>query len=164
MSHAERYAARVQHTEHEPMGILDFVKSAGEKVLGAATAGNTAGALLDHLKSKGLKSSDLMVEYDPARATVKVSGSAASQADKEKLLLALGNVEGVEKVDDGLVAERPEAAATFYTVRKGDTLSAISKAHYGKAGAYMKIFEANQPLLKDPDKIYPGQVLRIPAA
>lgn len=146
------------------MGMLDFVKSAGEKVLGAATAGNTAGALLEHLKAKGLKSSELMVEYDPARATVKVSGQAASQAEKEKLLLALGNIEGVEKVDDGLTAADGAAAATFYTVKRGDTLSAIAKAHYGKAGAYMKIFEANQPLLKDPDRIYPGQVLRIPAA
>ncbi len=146
------------------MGILDFVKSAGEKVFTAATAGNTAGALADHLKSKGLMSSDVMVEYDPNHATVKVKGKAATQADKEKLLLALGNVEGVEKVEDDLVAEQADAAATFYTVKKGDTLGAIAKAHYGKAGAYMKIFEANQPLLKDPDRIYPGQVLRIPAA
>lgn len=145
------------------MSIFDFMKTAGEKVLSAATAGNTVGALLEHLKAKGLASSGLQVEYDPSAAKVKVTGSAASQADKEKLILALGNIEGVEKVEDGILAEKPDAEAAFYTVKKGDTLSAIAKAHYGKASAYMKIFEANKPLLKDPDHIYPGQVLRIPA-
>ena len=62
------------------------------------------------------------------------------------------------------LSELAPNAPDRYTVKKGDTLGAIAKAHYGKAGAYMKIFEANQPLLKDPDRIYPGQVLRIPAA
>ena len=50
----------------------------------------------------------------------------------------------------------------FYTVRKGDTLSAIAKQYYGDGNAYMKIYNANRDVLKDPDKIYPGQVLRIP--
>lgn len=144
------------------MGIFDFVKAAGEKVLGAAPGVDAATKLLDHLKSKGVTSSGLMVEYDPELAKVKVSGQAASQAEKEKLILALGNVEGVEKVDDDLVAAEAGAAAKFYTVKKGDTLSAIAKAHYGNANKYQAIFEANQPLLKHPDKIYPGQMLRIP--
>jgi len=144
------------------MGIFDFMKSAGEKVLGAATAGNTSGALLNHLKNKGLMTSEVQVEYDPALATVKVKGNAANQADKERLILALGNIEGVEKVEDGLHAASAGSAAQFYTVKKGDNLSAIAKAMYGKSSAYVQIFEANKPLLKDPDKIYPGQVLRIP--
>ena len=50
-----------------------------------------------------------------------------------------------------------------YTVKAGDSLSKIAKEFYGEAGKYNQIFEANQPMLKDPDKIYPGQVLRIPA-
>lgn len=145
------------------MGIFDFVKAAGEKVLSAAPGADTAGKLLDHLKAKGVSSSDLMVEYDPELAKVKVSGRAATQAEREKLILALGNIEGVEKVDDQLSAGDGAAASTFYTVKKGDTLSAIAKAHYGNAGKYQAIFEANQPLLKHPDKIYPGQVLRIPS-
>ena len=49
-----------------------------------------------------------------------------------------------------------------YTVQKGDTLSGIAKEMYGEANKYPLIFEANQPMLKDPDRIYPGQVLRIP--
>ena len=56
----------------------------------------------------------------------------------------------------------PEPEATLYTVQSGDSLSKIAKAHYGDASKYMIIFEANQPLLKDPNKIYPGQALRIP--
>ena len=54
------------------------------------------------------------------------------------------------------------AAGRTYTVKPGDTLSAIAKEHLGSANAYMKIFEANRDQLSDPDKIKPGQVLRIP--
>ena len=56
-----------------------------------------------------------------------------------------------------------EWTSRTYTVEKGDTLSRIAKEMYGDAGKYPAIFEANKPMLKDPDKIYPGQVLRIPA-
>ncbi len=90
-----------------------------------------------------------------------LEGAAPADAEtREKLLLAVGNVAGVAQVDDRTSAA--EAASTFYTVRKGDTLSAIAKSHYGNANAYTKIFEANRPMLENPDKIYPGQVLRIP--
>lgn len=54
-------------------------------------------------------------------------------------------------------------AGRTYTVKSGDTLSQISKEHLGDANAYMKIFEANRDQLSDPDKIKPGQVLKIPA-
>ena len=60
------------------------------------------------------------------------------------------------------VTATPATASQFYTVKSGDTLSAISKQVYGNANLYNKIFEANKPMLKSPDKIYPGQVLRIP--
>jgi nucleoid-associated protein YgaU len=50
----------------------------------------------------------------------------------------------------------------FHTVKSGDTLSAISKQVYGDANKYNAIFEANRPMLSSPDKIYPGQSLRIP--
>ena len=71
-------------------------------------------------------------------------------------------LEGVEAVDNRLEVVNPEPAATFYTVVRGDTLSKIAKEHYGNAMKYPVIFEANKPMLKHPDKIYPGQVLRIP--
>jgi nucleoid-associated protein YgaU len=146
------------------MGLWDFVKSAGEKLLGIG------GASADEPKADNLKAAvqklglpvdalDIKVDGD----TVKVGGKAPSQEIKEKIILALGNVEGIGKVEDSI--ETPAGdAATFYTVQSGDTLSAISKKHYGDANKYITIFEANRPMLSHPDKIYPGQVLRIPKA
>ena len=55
------------------------------------------------------------------------------------------------------------AQPVFHTVKKGENLSAIAKHYLGDAGRYREIFEANRPMLSDPDKIYPGQSLRIPA-
>ncbi len=92
-----------------------------------------------------------------------VSGTAANQAEREKIILACGNVTGIATVDDRLTVEaEPEPEAVFYTVVKGDTLSKIAKTQYGNAMKYPTIFEANKPMLSHPDKIYPGQVLRIP--
>lgn len=154
------------------MGIFDFVKSAGEKLFKLNPAKQAADVLTDQLRK--FKLGNDSVKVDQEGGTVKVSGEVASQEEKEKILLALGNVEGVEKVDEALTVAgapaaegAPETAApaaepVFYTVKKGDTLSAISKQFYGKASLYNKIFEANRPLLSHPDKIYPGQVLRIP--
>ncbi len=85
-----------------------------------------------------------------------------SQGDKEKIVLAVGNTAGIGRVDDQFEIENPEPEATFYTVQSGDSLSKIAKQQYGNAMKYPAIFEANEPMLTDPDKIYPGQVLRIP--
>jgi nucleoid-associated protein YgaU len=94
---------------------------------------------------------------------VTMTGEVASQEEKEKILLAVGNIAGVGSVDDEISVTGPVvAAAVFVTVVKGDTLSAISKRVYGDANKYNKIFEANKPMLKDVNKIYPGQSLRIP--
>jgi LysM repeat protein len=118
-----------------------------------------------YVLSQNLSAENLEVRYDGATQTVTVSGVAPDQATKEKIVLCCGNVQAVEHVDDRLtVAKAAEPPAKFYTVKKGDTLSKIAAEFYGKGGAYMKIFEANQPMLKDPDKIYPGQTLRIPPA
>ena len=94
--------------------------------------------------------------------TVTVYGKVDSQDEKEKVVLALGNVNGIATVDDRLNVVEPKPESTFYEVKSGDSLSKIAKAHYGDAMKYPQIFEANKPMLKDPDKIYPGQVLRIP--
>ncbi len=112
---------------------------------------------------KGLKADGLDVKYDGASQTVTVSGIAPDQATKEKIVLCCGNVAAVAKVDDLLtVADGGGAEATYREVKSGDTLSKIAKDAYGDANAYMKIFEANKPMLSSPDKIYPGQKLRIP--
>ena len=161
------------------MGLLSFVREAGEKLFGrkdveAAAAESAqdkladlnqkaAAAIVAYIDKQGLDTSALTVSFDGASSTVSVAGTVADQATKEKVLLCCGNVDGVDKVDDQLTVTNPEPPATFHTVVRGDTLSAIAKACYGNANAYMKIFEANKPMLSDPNKIYPGQVLRIPA-
>ena len=161
------------------MGLLSFVREAGEKLFGrkdveAAAAESAqdeladlnqkpAPAIVAYIDKQGLDASALTVSFDGASSTVTVAGTVADQATKEKVLLCCGNVDGVDKVDDQLTVTNPEPPATFHTVVRGDTLSAIAKACYGNANAYMKIFEANKPMLSDPNKIYPGQVLRIPA-
>jgi len=139
------------------MGLFDFVKDAG-KNLGATM--DLSRALQNELSELGFKVENLGLKV--REGDVTVSGRVASQEEREKVVLALGNIHGVATVTDMLEVVNPEPEAVFYTVKPGDSLSKISKIHYGNAMKYMKIFEANQPLLKDPDKIYPGQVLRIP--
>lgn len=95
-------------------------------------------------------------------ATLFFTGDGLSQEAKEKILVAVGNIAGISSVDDQVKTTTPAAESQFYTVKSGDTLSAISKQVYGNANLYNKIFEANKPMLKSPEKIYPGQVLRIP--
>ena len=142
------------------MGLFDFVKEAGAKVLDAVANPATAGTQIKQHIEKEIGVSDVDVQF--IDGTVKVTGNAQTQADKEKLILAAGNIKGVQNVEDAVTVAKPEAEARLYTVKKGDTLSKIAKEVYGKSGEYNKIFEANKPMLKDPDHIYPGQVLRIP--
>ena len=103
----------------------------------------------------------LGVTYDGASGQVTLTGNAPSQEAAEKAGLTAGNVTGVAHVDNNLVAPAAEESQ-FHDVVSGDTLSAIAKKYYGNANDYMKIFEANKPMLSHPDKIYVGQKLRIP--
>ena len=154
------------------MAIIDFLKDAGEKLFGSepkaapaqlADRERAAGEAIEkYIGTLGLPTQDLEVSFDGASSTCRVAGSCDDQATKEKILLAAGNVAGVAKVDDKLSVKNAEPAARFYEVKKGDTLSKISKEQYGDANRYNAIFEANRPMLKHPDKIYPGQKLRIP--
>ncbi|MBL8659057.1 MAG: peptidoglycan-binding protein LysM [Rhodospirillales bacterium] len=141
------------------MGLFDFIKAAGHKLGIGGDDAPKPDDLKKQVADLGL-GSDLDVEVQGD--TVKVKGKAASQEEKEKIVLALGNVEGVAKVDEDITTPATSPGAKFYTVKKGDTLSAIAKSEYGDAGKYNAIFEANKPMLDHPDKIYPGQVLRIP--
>lgn len=101
--------------------------------------------------------------YNGASDLATIKGQVKSQADKEKIILAVGNVDHVAQVDDQMTVAEPAPQSQFYTVQSGDNLSKIAKQYYGDANQYNKIFEANRPLLKNADDIYPGQVLRIPA-
>ena len=103
------------------------------------------------------------VDFDGATGTVNVSGQAPSQEALEKVTLCCGNVASVTKVNNLMAVSTPSPEAQYHDVVSGDTLSAIAKKYYGDANKYPKIFEANKPMLTHPDKIYPGQKLRIPA-
>ena len=119
-----------------------------------------AAALVKVIEGMGFKVGDLGVRVDDDKVTL--TGEAASQSDREKIVLLVGNHEGIGSVDDNMTVAKQEPEARFYEVKKGDTLSKIAKEHYGDANRYHEIFEANKPMLKDPDEIYPGQRLRIP--
>ena len=171
------------------MGLIEFAKNVGRKLgLGdddnkqthgapagkpqGAPAGPTAqqveelnerrkaAALVKVVEQMGFNVQDFGVRVDDGKVTL--TGKAASQAEREKIVLLVGNHEGIGSVDDNMTVEKQEAEATYYEVQKGDTLSKIAKQHYGDANKYPQIFEANKPMLKDPDEIYPGQRLRIP--
>jgi len=149
------------------MGLFDFVKDVGAKLgIGgneekeAAEEAAKADALLAMVRNFGFDVADIQIRFDDGVATV--TGSVPSQAEKEKIILALGNTNGVGQVDDQMSVVAPAPDSTFYTVQAGDSLSKIAKAQYGDAMKYPMIFEANKPMLTDPDLIYPGQVLRIP--
>ncbi|NIF24005.1 peptidoglycan-binding protein LysM [Candidatus Pantoea multigeneris] len=149
------------------MGLLDFVKQAGEKVWDAVSGhddSDKSGKLKEHIRSLGLPGAESVEASVADDGTVTLKGNVSSQEVKEKILVAAGNVEGVSKVDDQLKvsAEESKHESTYYTVKSGDTLSAISHAVYGTGNKYQSIFDANKPMLKSPDKIYPGQVLIIP--
>ena len=167
------------------MSLISFIREAGEKLFKAPASApaptaaapaapsaadlealnTTAGtAITKYIASQGLAADGLDVKYDGASQTVTVSGIAADQATKEKIVLCCGNVAAVSKVNDLLTVSSPtEPESTYHEVKSGDTLSKIAKEAYGDANAYMKIFEANKPMLSNPDKIYPGQILRVPA-
>jgi nucleoid-associated protein YgaU len=164
------------------MGLIDFVKSAGEKIFGGDDEPEvqnqaqvreyspeevrrfherrSAARLADLVEGLGFEVEDFSVKVEDGVATV--SGKASSQEEREKIVLAVGNTAGIGQVADELEVEADEPEATYYTVQSGDSLSKIAKQYYGNAMKYPEIFEANKPMLSDPDKIYPGQVLRIP--
>jgi nucleoid-associated protein YgaU len=159
------------------MGLFSFLKNAGAKIFGGKSAAAPAAsptvdhaaiqaqkeaALRDAVIRTGLPVTDLNVSL--ADDVLTVTGQAETQSVKEKVILILGNTEGIAAVDDQMTVLNPEPEATFYTVQKGDSLSKIAKEFYGDMMRYPAIFEANRPMLEHPDKIYPGQVLRIPAA
>ena len=129
------------------MGLFSFIKDAALK-------------LEETINDLQLKVDGLKVKIKGEMATVK--GIALDQTTKEKVVLVVGNNEGISVVDDQMTVENPEPEAQFHTVISGDTLGKIAKKYYGNPMKYPIIFEANQPMLTDPDKIYPGQVLRIP--
>lgn len=168
------------------MGLFNFSKELGESLRNAVTGGGGPDAddLKKALQQKGITIQNLTLAVKDGAVTI--GGLADTNAEREKAILIVGNVKGVDKVQEsikvmqprfqpGATAQQTSAPAAqaqprtpepeetrFHQVQSGDTLSKIAKQYYGEAGKYMQIFEANKPMLSDPDKIYPGQVLRVP--
>jgi len=150
------------------MGLFSFIKNAGQKLFKRKATpeaeelspeAQMISDLTAEISRLGIPVSGLTVDLG---TQVHVGGTTETNADREKLILALGNVEGVSCVDDNIEVSNPEPESVFHTVEEGDTLSKISKTVYGDPMKYNTIFEANKPMLDHPDKIYPGQILRIP--
>ena len=162
------------------MGLFSFIKNAGAKVFGigkteeeeAAEARAKAEATelrVEEAAARNLEEviDDLQLQVENLNVFVdddmaRVSGIAYDQATREKVVLVVGNTAGIATVDDQMTVEHIVPESQFHTVASGDTLGKIAKQYYGNAMKYPVIFEANKPMLTDPDKIYPGQVLRIP--
>jgi nucleoid-associated protein YgaU len=156
------------------MGLFEFLKGSGSRILDKkeedkvvkvsvdATNKAKVDAMTKAVEKLNLPVQNLSIMLNDD--VVTVFGTAESQYARELVVLTLGNNADVARVDDRMSVVKPEPESTFYEVKSGDTLSKIAKAHYGDASKYKLIFEANTPMLKDPDKIYPGQKLRIPAA
>ncbi|MCT4664506.1 MAG: peptidoglycan-binding protein LysM [Flavobacteriales bacterium] len=154
------------------MGLFSFIKEAGAKLFGSnkkeekavevvdTCNEDAANKLKETVVALGLEveAFDACIDGD----VVTLTGMAKNQETKEKVILVAGNNEGIATVDDQMEVEIQEPEAQFHTVERGDTLSKIAKTYYGNAMKYPAIFEANKPMLKSPDLIYPGQVLRIP--
>ncbi|MFT4240954.1 MAG: peptidoglycan-binding protein LysM [Acidovorax sp.] len=158
------------------MGLFSFIKEAGEKLFGGSDANAAAAAaatqadlnakagkaIETYIAAQNLGVSDVQVAFEGPEGKVTVKGTAPTQAVKEKVTLCCGNVASVTSVENQMAVTNPEPEAQYHDVVRGDTLSAIAKKFYGDANKYPVIFEANKPMLTHPDKIYPGQKLRIP--
>jgi nucleoid-associated protein YgaU len=154
------------------MGLFSFLKGAGAKLLNKKEAETAATVSPEEVKR--LKINKMMEAVNALKLPVKdlslllnedvvtVFGEAESQVAKELVILTLGNNAEIASVDDRISVVSIEPEALFYEVKPGDSLSKIAKAHYGDAMKYNTIFEANKPMLTDPNLIYPGQMLRIP--
>ena len=158
--------AKTQQAQAGTPATAQQSSGASQTAADRASAANAAAgdAILTYIKSQKLDATGLTVTYDGGTSTATVYGIAPDEETKEKIVLSAGNVSGVAHVDDQMTVEQSGPKAKFYTVKSGDTLSKIAKESYGDANQYNKIFEANRPMLKSPDKIYPGQTLRIPQA
>ena len=159
------------------MGLFNFAKNAGKKIASVFGAGEAnAAESQSNAATQQQPANDIKSEFDQydfgiegldvqvQGSKVTLNGTAPDSATMERAILVAGNIQGVDQVESNINVANNENAAEpqFYEVKSGDTLSKIAKEVYGDANKYNVIFEANKPMLSHPDKIYPGQNLRIP--
>ena len=163
------------------MSLFGFAKDIGRRLFNKDE--DAAERIKEHIEAANPGVSDLEVQY--SEGIVNLSGECSSAESFQKCVLMAGNVQGVVDVytkglsvaaravdllDDvtmDVAGDQPEPASStevqYYVIESGDTLSGIAKRFYGDAMKYPQLFEANREVIEDPDKIYPGQKIRIPA-
>lgn len=146
------------------MSLFDFAKDVGRRLFD--TDDEAADNIKQHLELKMTGISNLDVTFDDGVATI--CGDCVNEATRNNAILIAGDVKGVEKiVADKLTFPAPakeEEKEKFevYEIVSGDTLGGIAKKYYGKASQYTRIHAANKELIPDPNKIFPGQKIKIP--
>ena len=144
------------------MGLFDFVGDIGRKLFSKAEEASEA--VTKHIAedNPGVDNVSVTVENGVAN----IQGVAASATALEKAILMAGNIAGITSVNaDGVAIQSGENLAgddEFYVIQKGDTLWAIAEKTYGNGAKYTAIVEANKEVIKDADKIFPGQKIRLP--
>ncbi len=141
------------------MGLLSFAKNIGKKLFHREEEASEKIATYIEEDNPGVNNLKVTV----IDGVASLSGEADSREALEKAVLMAGNVDGISEVKyDAVTAPVAEVKVEYYEIVSGDTLSGIAKKFYGDGSAYMRIFEANREVIKDPDKIYVGQKIRIP--
>ncbi len=155
------------------MGLFSFLKDAGKKIFGggddaanqAPDTAKQADAIKSYIEGMNVPVKNLAVNMSED-GTLSLSGDTDSIDDYEKIALLAGNIYGVSTVNNEMTVNGETALqgkTSYHTVESGDTLWKISEKYYNDGNKYTMIVEANQPMIKDADEIYPGQVLRVPA-
>ncbi|ABR74136.1 peptidoglycan-binding protein LysM [Actinobacillus succinogenes] len=143
------------------MGLFDFVGNIGKKIFNKEE--DASQAVTNHIAedNPGIDNVAVTVENGVA----KLSGVAATAEAAEKAILMAGNIEGIEavnidaiKVLNGSLGGDDE----FYIIQKGDSLWKIAEKAYGNGAKYTAIVAANKEVIKDENKIFPGQKIRLP--
>jgi nucleoid-associated protein YgaU len=161
------------------MDLFGFVKDVGRRLFNKDE--EAAQKIKEHILASNPGVEDLEVSFE--RGIVGLKGRCTRTDAFQKCILMAGNVQGVIDVDaTGLtpfVAPRPEAVPVggphqhahatpvesreeYYVIERGDTLSHIARRYYGEASSWPRLFEANREVIQDPDKIFPGQKIRVP--
>ncbi|KAE9525779.1 peptidoglycan-binding protein LysM [Testudinibacter aquarius] len=144
------------------MGLFDFVGNIGKKIFGKEEEASSA--VTQHISEDNPGVENVAVKVE--NGVAKIEGTAKDASALEKAILMAGNIAGITKVEaEGVTIASGEALASddeFYVIEKGDTLWKIAEKAYGNGAKYTKIVEVNKEVIKDADKIFPGQKIRIP--
>jgi hypothetical protein len=152
------------------MSLFGFVKDIGRRLFNRDE--EAAGKIKEHILAHNPGVENLEVTFESG--IVGLSGRCTNKDAFQKCVLMAGNVQGVIDVyATGLVpyvdpaappraAEAAEPEEIYYLIEKGDTLWKIAAKFLGSGNRYPEIFEANREVILDPDKIFPGQKIRIP--